>query len=199
MKSNVSTYIVPAIVIALFILTRVFNVEILFFKEGILGLWIVLTLYFSFIKIPDLNEKRIYLTTQNDSAFKHGNLILGSFMIIGVVLFYYFTKEVKLLLILLIIQSALLIFIHFYKKTETKGLSIYIKDQQLHYSIGKDSKEISLKEIEEVSIQTNRIIISREEKKKNYISFLELSQDEIKQAVSFFKSILNPKAVNIEH
>ena len=96
------------------------------------------------------------------------------------------------------IQSVLLIFVNFYKKTETKGLSILIKDKKLHYSIGKTNQEMTLSEIENIRIHQNEIIISRAQKKKNYISFLELKPKEVQDAASFFKQNLGQKLVTIE-
>jgi hypothetical protein len=195
---KIGPYIAQTVAIALLILSVVFDVNIPFFKEGLISLWIVLTLYFSFIKTPDLQEKRLYLTTQNDSAAKHTNFIMGLFIIIGGALYYYYTKEIQLFLILLMIQSALLIFVYFYKKTETKGLSILIKNQKLHYAIGKIHQEMTLEEIENVRIHKNEIVISRAQKKKNYISFLELKPKEVHDAASFFKQNLDQQLVTIE-
>lgn len=196
---NTTQLLTQAIAIVLIVATLVFKDSIPYFAEAVLSLWILLTIYFGFVKTPNLSEKRLYLTTQNDSASLHTNLILGLFMIVGGGFYYYYTKEFRLILWLLMVQSTFLIFLNFYKKTETKGLSILVKDQRLQYSIGKEHKKIILQEIKNVQIQKDRIIISREEQKKNYLSYLELNPDEVKQAASFFRSILNQKAVTSEH
>jgi len=193
------TYLASLLAIIFLVFTIFFANSVPLFKESILSLWIVLTLYLGFLKIPDIKEKRIHLTTQNDSTSVHQNLIFGLFIIIGGSLYYYYTKEVNLFLSLLMFQSVLLIFLNFYKKTESKGLSIYIKDENLHYSIGKDQKKVNVQEIEYVTIRKDQIVINRKQQKKNYISFLELSSKEIKDVDSFFKHFLPQKSIQLQN
>lgn len=198
MKKKNKVLITQIFAIGIILLSISFGEYLLYVKEGFLGLWIILTIYLNFIRIPNLKEKTIYLSTQNDNAIVHQNLILGSAIIIGGAVYYYFDKEINLFLSLLMFQAILLIFLNFYKKQTTKGLHIKIEDDELSYVIGKTDKTLKLSEIQKIDIKPSEIIISRDQNKKNYLSFLDLNKDEIKEISSFLRSSKPDIQLNIE-
>ena len=56
-----------------------FGDKIPFFYETLLGIWMMITVYFELIKNPKVSDKQIYLTTQNDHSFAHGKTYSWSF------------------------------------------------------------------------------------------------------------------------
>jgi HAMP domain-containing protein len=196
---KVKKYAKYGLFLAFFLLTFFFSNYIPYHLEIIIGFWILTMVYTYFIKTPDPKVSKIHLTTQNDESFIHLRFVFGILVFIVAYIVSKDDEETTVLAVLLIVQALLLIFVNFYRKKETKGLSIAVKEDRLGYSIGKVSKEMLVQEIVGIKIGPNEIVIDRGENRKNYLSFLNLSTDEIDSSKQFFHRILDPKLVIVSN
>ena len=196
---HIKKNVIFGICLVIFFVSVFFEDKIPFFNETLLGIWMMITVYFELIKNPKVSDKQIYLTTQNDHSFAHGRLILGLFILVGGFLFYNVTGKLNLLFYLLMIQAGLSIFLNFYKKSESKGLSIEASNGLLEYHMSVISKKIALSEITKVSIAPDEIVIYRNQERKNYISFLELNISEVRIAKQFFAQLIHQQVIVSAH
>lgn len=196
---HIKKYAIFEICLVMLFISVFFEDKIPFFYETLLGIWMMITVYFELIQNPKVSEKQIYLKTQNDHSFAHRRLTLGLFIPVGGFLFYNVTGKLDLLFCLLIIQAGLSIFLNFYKKSEVKGLSIKASNSLLEYHMGVISKKIALSEITKVSIAPDEIVIHRSQERKNCISFLELNISEVRIVRQFFTQLINQQIIVSAH
>lgn len=197
--TEVHKYAKYGLFLVFFLLAFFFSNYIPYHLEIIIGFWILTMVYSYFIKTPDPKVTKIQLTTQNDESFIHLRFIFGILVLIVAYIVSKDEEQTTVLTELLIVQALLLIFVNFYRKKETKGLSIAVKGDRLGYSIGKERKEMRVQEIVGITLGPNEIVINRGENRKNYLSFLNLSTDEIDSSKQFFHRILDPKLITVSY
>jgi hypothetical protein len=198
MKKTLS-YLREHYVVILIIIISVFDIDkkleeaIPHFHTYILGIVIIITIrllmkIFQNSKNEITNHNTIRLTTSNDYTQKSGSLIFG---IIGVVLCTYlllyssYYENIKIIPFLII---SILVFIQsFYIN---RSLIIKVNQKELSYTVGKIKKSFDTEGLIKIKFTNTDIYFTKKDMKQHELSFLEITNNDIKIAVLFLNTKL---------
>lgn len=146
-----------------------------------------------FSKVIDEQRKLIYLTTNNDYSRKVTSMVLG---LIGIILCSYlllFSSYFNSLDVSFFLVISSLTFISSF--IVDRSLKLSISSSDITYKTGKVKKKFPLNNLEKIEFSNTTIYFTKQESNPQEVSFLEITNKDLKTSVRFLKTILNPHII----
>ncbi len=141
-------------------------------------------------KVVHREDNTIYLTTSNDYSRKVTTTILG---FVGVIICTYLLLDSSFFnsfdVSLFFVISTLTLFGSF---ITDRSLKISISNDGISYQVEKIKKKFLLSDLEKIEFSNTTIYFTKTESKPQELSFLEITNKDLKTAVTFLKTKLDP-------